>query len=348
MSMLEKIAGNPNAGFYPALIKALVKAEGDPNHAAIIAEGFGAPPAVVRVLKAAIGAGSIGNPIWAGDIADLRAASTTFLQGLQQRSAFAALLDLGIVTRAPLRDKVAAASTAAIGNIALEGRASPVSKMSINADALIPLTAEVTVVITRELLENQTSASEAFLARQLKRAIAKVLDVGFYSTLVDSSTPEIASIGNSPDDMRADVRAMLDSVNTGEGRLCWIASKDVANSASVADPNGTVAPQGVSEFFKLPFAVSAGLPAQTLVLLDGDNVVGDIGAMGVDLARHATVEMNSTPTNSAMTPTATSLVSLWQSNACAIRLAALFGAASGAPGALAVLSGVNWGVPESS
>jgi len=72
-----------------------------------------------------------------------------------------------------------------------------------------------------------------------------------------------------------DIKSLLDAVNTGEGRLAWIAAKNVANRIALLEMSqGKTSPEGVSEFVNLPFAVSAGLADGTLILLDGDQVVG--------------------------------------------------------------------------
>lgn len=59
------------------------------------------------------------------------------------------------------------------------------------------------------------------------------------------------------------------------------------------------------------------------------------------------LQMDTEPTADATTPTATPATSLWQTNAVAIRLSALFGATAGTPDALAVMTGIEWAAPMS-
>ncbi|NKK85542.1 phage major capsid protein [Rhizobium leguminosarum bv. viciae] len=333
---------NPHAEFagtIQSLVRALVIAEKTGETHSDIADRLRMPAPAARVLKAAVGAGTLSDPGWANGLADMQAASSAFLQGLGGRSAFASLLDLGVLTRAPLRSRVGAVTEGVVGAVTGEGEARPVGRMSLNGDALLPQEATAIVVLSREVVENSSAASQAFLSRQLRRAVAKALDAGALSTLISSATPTFAATTNHV----SDLKQMLDTVNSGEGRLCWIAAPDVANSiALLNDGRGSASPEGVSEFLNLPFAVSAGLAAGTLVLLDGDRVLADVESLGIDVARHASLQMDDTPSNNAATPTAANLVSLWQVNAVAIKISALFGVVAGTPDALAVMTDIAW------
>ncbi|MBB2692180.1 UNVERIFIED_ORG: hypothetical protein GGI62_003350 [Rhizobium esperanzae] len=304
-----------------------------------IADRLRMPAPAQRILKAAVAAGTLADPAWAGQLADMAAASSAFLQGLGGRSAFAALLDLGVLTRAPLGSSVGAVAEGVVGAVTGEGKARPVSRMSLRGDALTAQQADAIIVLSREVIENSSAAAQAFVSRQLRRAVAKALDVGFFDRLVTSSTPSFTSSG----DHVSDLKTMLDAVNGGEGRLCWAASPDVANGISLLnDGRGTASPEGLSEFLGVPLAVSPGLGAGTLVLIDGDRVLAEIESLGVDISRFATLEMSDEPTNNAETPTATDLVSLWQVNAVGIKISALFGVSAGTADAIAVMTDVAW------
>lgn len=333
---------NPHAeyaGTIQSLVRALVIAEKTGETTADIADRLRMPAPAQRILKAAVAAGTLADPSWAGQLADMQAASSAFLQGLGGRSAFAALLDQGILTRAALRSRVGAVAEGAVAAVNGEGEARPVSRMTLSGDALLPQQADAIIILSRETLENSSAASQSFVSRQLRRAVAHALDAGIFDSLISSSTPTFSSTG----DHAVDLKVLLDSVNSGWGRLAWIAATDVANSiALLNDPRGGVSPEGVSEFLNLPFAVSPGLPAGVLMLLDGDKIVADIESLGLDISRFATLQMNDEPTNNAATPTATDLVSLWQVNAVAIKISALFGVSAGTADAIAVLTGVEW------
>ncbi|MGO7092530.1 phage major capsid protein [Rhizobium leguminosarum] len=327
------------AGTIQSLVRALAICERTGEPLSDVADRLRMPAPAQRILKAAVGAGSLGDPAWAGQLADMAAASSAFLQGLGGRSAFASLLDLGVLTRAPLRSSVGAVSEGVVGAVNAEGQARPVSRMSLSGDVLAAQQADAIIVLSREVVENSSAASQAFVSRQLRRSVAQALDVGFFDRLITSSTPTFAATANHV----SDLKQMLDAVNGGAGRLAWIAAPDVANSISLLnDGRGGASPEGLSEFLGLPFAVSPGIAAGTLILLDGDRVLADIESLGVDTSRFTTLQMNDEPTMDATTPTATAVVSLWQTNSVAIKISALFGAVAGTDDAIAVLTDVAW------
>lgn len=333
-----------HAGTIQSLVRALVIAEKTGETTSEIADRLRLPAPAARILKAAVGAGTLSDPAWAGQLADMQTASSVFLQGLGGRSAFAALLDLGIITRAPLRSHVGAFSEGIVGAVNGAGEARPVSRMVLNGDALLPQQADAVIVLSREVIENSSAASQAFVSRQLRRAAAKALDVGFLDRLVSSATPSFTSTGDHP----TDLKVLLDATNTGEGRLAWVAATDVANSICLLnDGRGTASPEGVSEFLNVPFAVSPALPAGTLILLDGDRILADVQSLGIDIARHASLQMDDAPTNDAGTPTATPVTSLWQTNVIGVKLSALFGATAGTSDALSMMTDITWGASVS-
>ncbi len=343
---MNKENGSIYAGVIPWLYRALVVSRKTGTPPADVATALGAPAATARILKAAVASGTLSDPAWAGSIADMAAASQLFLQQLGGRSAFAALLDLGVITRAPLRSNVGSATTGAVGSVVEEGHATPVSKMAFAAGKIAPQKAETLVVLSNEVLSNTSSAGQSFVNRQLRRGLGKALDIGVAASLTSGLVP-IAATANATND----IKALLDAVNTGEGRLAWIASKSVANRLALlewpAGANKAVSPEGVSEFLNLPFAVSPGLADGTLILLDGDQVVGEIESLGVDISQHATLEMSTTPAHDSGVgtgdaPTPTNLVSLWQTDSVGLRLSAHFGFARGSSGALAVMNGIAW------
>ncbi|TCU38760.1 phage major capsid protein [Rhizobium azibense] len=322
-----------------AVTRALVIATKTGESTSAIADRLPLPAPASRILKSAVGAGSLADPAWAGQLADMAAASSVFLQQLGGRSAFAALLDLGVITRAPLRSKVGAVAEGVVAAVSGEGEARPVSRMTLSGDALSPQQADAIIVLSREVIENSSAASQAFVSRQLRRAVARALDVGFFDRLVTTSTPTFTSTG----DHATDLKVLLDATNNGEGRMAWIASTSAANSiALLNDGRGSASPEGVSEFLNLPFAVSPGLDSGVLMLIDGDKIIANIESLGIDVARHASLQMDDAPTMDVSTPTATSVTSLWQANAVAVRVSALFGVAAGTSDALAILTGVEW------
>lgn len=330
-----------HAAVIPALFRAMATSRKKGLPVEVVAEAQRAPAAAVRILKAVTSAGTLSDPTWAGNLADMASASQVFLQQLGGRSAFAALLDQGVITRAPLRSNVGSVTSGAVASVVDEARATPVNKMAIASGQIAAQKADAIVVLSNEVLQNTSSAGQSFVNRQLRRALGKALDVAIASSLTAGLSP-IAATSNAS----TDLKAILDDVNTGEGRLAWVAAKDVANRMALL-PDSKVSPEGVSEFLNLPFAVSAGLADGSLILLDGDQVIGDIETLGLDIAEHASLEMNTNPAHdsgvgSGDAPSPANLVSLWQTDSVALRLSAHFGMSRGTNAALAIMTGIAW------
>jgi hypothetical protein len=338
---------NANAATLPFLVRALAISGGDMPAAALIAEGMAAPTPAVAILKAAIGSGTLNDPTWAGRLAELRGVTNSYLGQLGGRSGFVSLLDSGVLTRLPLRQPVVSSIVGAVASSGQEGHARPVSKMTLAAQSVDRQSADAIIVLSRQLLEDMSASAQSYLSRQLRRALAKVIDTGFFDSIISSGTPQFASSGNTDADRRADLLAMLDAVNSGEGRLAWMASKDVANALAVSD-DSTVSPEGISSLANIPFAVSPALTSGTLMLIDGDRVGGDVESVGLDLARHASIEMSDTPAGNVTTPTPANMVSMFQTNSVAVKLSAYYGAAVGDAEAVAMLTDIAWGQAEGS
>jgi len=80
-----------------------------------------------------------------------------------------------------------------------------------------------------------------------------------------------------------------------------------------------------------------------------DVYLADEGGITVDMSREASLQMDDTPTDhDATTPKATSLVSLWQTNAVGFMCERTINWKARRSGAVQVLSGVNWGAPDVS
>jgi hypothetical protein len=97
----------------------------------------------------------------------------------------------------------------------------------------------------------------------------------------------------------------------------------------------------------LPAIVSEFVPEGYVVLANASDIyLADDGEVAVDMSNQASLEMANNPEHDSTTPTgATGLVSLWQTNSVAFRGERIVNWARRRPSAVAVLSGVAWGVP---
>ena len=329
---------NPSAGTIVDIARGLAA---NHIHGPGTYERMGLSDPAVRVLKAAVGAGSLANPAWAGDLADLHRASTEFLGKLDGQSVFAAFLDLGIIGRAPFHVSLTGASMVAVASVAGEGQPRPVSKMQLFSDRLLPMQVDCIIVLTLELMDQTSSAGQAWVYRQLRRSVAVALDAGAIPALLLGATP-VATTG----DKAKDLAALLGVVNkTGQGRLAWIASANIGNMLATTDQTGSISPVGISEMLGLPLGISLGMDAGSLALIDADQTAGNISDLGLEVSRNAALNMDSAPSApNSVTPTGSDMTSLWETNSVGIKVSALFAAAS-LPGSAAVMHDIDWTQP---
>ena len=68
----------------------------------------------------------------------------------------------------------------------------------------------------------------------------------------------------------------------------------------------------------------------------------------VDVSREASLQMLDNPTNDTVTPTATSMVSMWQTNSVAFRAERILNWKRRRASGVALLNEVAWGTPTAS
>ena len=76
-----------------------------------------------------------------------------------------------------------------------------------------------------------------------------------------------------------------------------------------------------------------------------DIYLADEGGVQVDMSREASLETNDAPTHDSDTPTAVSLVSMFQTNSVAFRCERFINWQRRRASAVAILTGATWGAP---
>lgn len=93
-----------------------------------------------------------------------------------------------------------------------------------------------------------------------------------------------------------------------------------------------------------PDGAGAGAAGALVVLVKASDIFfGDEGGVQVDFSREASLEMADNPTGSSVTPTGSSMVSMFQTNSVAFRAERALNWMKRRPEAVAVLASVAWG-----
>lgn len=252
-----------------------------------------------------------------------------------------------------------------------EGKPKPLTAFDFNRTTLDELKVATISVVTEELLRKSSPSADAILRDALAAAVAERIDIDFIDPAkaaaagvspasITNGVSAIASSGNDADAIREDIRQLMATfvaANNPPTSAVFIMSAATALGVSlmrnplgqqefpgISMNGGTLEgiPVIVSEYFA---PVSAG--GFVALVNASDIYFADEGGVMVDVSREASLQMLDNPTNDVVTPTATSMVSMWQTNSIAFRAERILNWAKRRASAVALLDEVNWGLPGS-
>jgi hypothetical protein len=330
--------------------RARVVASKEKNHAA--GEAWlainGAPERVVQNFKAAVGGSTTGS--W--NIGTLATSIGAWSDNLRTTSVYWRIFADGGFTRLPLNSRIGMAAAAPIGGTVAEGAATPIARLDLTNLTLTPIKACAKgLVFTNETLMAVGPAGQNFINRELMSELSNAVDAAFLGVI--ASTAGIVSnpaAGVTAIDCHHDLKTALLAVGVGaRSKYYWLASPDVCKKVSaLPDSTGGSAFPAMSatdggELLNLPCLVSTGVPAASLYLIDASAIGTDAMEVGVDVSTHADVQMDSSPTMSSATPTATTTVSMFGTNSTILRAFTWMGVTALRSNCAAIITSINWG-----
>jgi HK97 family phage major capsid protein len=280
--------------------------------------------------------------------------------------------------RVPFRVPLISQTTGGAGYWVGEGAAKPLTKFDFSRTTLEPLKAANIAVVTMETLRDSSPSAEMIVRDQLAAALRARLDTDFVDpTKTASSGVSPASItngvtavnssGNDADAVRTDIRALFGAfiaANNAPTSGVWVMTATTALALSLMNNAlGQAEFPGITmnggSLFGLPVIVSeyvpttvtsppAGTDGALVALVNASDVyLGDEGGLSVDMSMEASLEMDSAPSHESTTPTAASLVSLWQTNSVGFRAERTINWMKRRTEAVQVLDQVTWGAASS-
>lgn len=301
------------------LAKALGRAGGSLTEAVHYAAADPYGERVTTVLRSAMGAGSVENASWAGNLVGYNILAAGFIESLRAASVFDRLLADGTLRRVPLRTRLAISTMAATGALVGEGAPTPVSSLAFSAQGLQPVKTQALIAVTQELITGTTAAGNSLLATELRNGVAASTDAAFLAGV--STGAQAVAGSNAP---LTDLGAALEVVNTtGNGRPYLVVDPHTANRlATKATTTGeqafpSMTPNG-GELAGVPVLVSDQVPAadsngRKAVLLDATAIAGDAEAPMMDASTQAALQLASNPSTGAQ-----QLVSMFQTDSVAL------------------------------
>lgn len=252
-----------------------------------------------------------------------------------------------------------------------EGKPKPLTAFDFERRTLDELKVATIAVVTEELLRKSSPSADGILRDSLAAAVAERIDEDFIDPAkaasagvspasITNGVTQIPSSGNTADDIRTDIQAVMAgfiAANNPPSSGVWIMSATTALALSLmVNPLGQAEfpniTMGGGTFAGLPVIVSEYVPTDSggglVILVNASDIYfADEGGVMVDVSREASLQMLDNPTNDVITPTPTSMVSMWQTNSVAFRAERILNWLKRRPSAVAVLSDVNWGQPGS-
>lgn len=362
-------------------VMALAKAKGDHAKAFNIAkEHYGEDSKVTRVLdaqskgadfghmmKAAVAAGSTitgGGATWGNELVDFNDFVGDFIDYLRPRTILGQFGVNGVpsLRRIPFNVKIKGQDGAATAGWVGEGLAKPVTSMSFNNVELGWYKVACIAVITEELIRFSSPSAEALVREELARAVIERLDIDFINpakAAVAGVSPAsilngitgIASTGSDIDSINCDLEALeaeFIEANNEPDQGVYIMRPQTANVLGrLQNALGQSQYPGISmrggTLLGTPVVVSNYVPEGIVALVNaGDIYLADDGQVTVDASREATIQMDTAPTQTSVTPTPTTGVSMFQTNSVAIRAERYINWARRRDSGVAYLTGVEW------
>jgi len=269
--------------------------------------------------------------------------------------------------RVPFRVPLVTQTGGAVGYWVGEGKPKPLTKITWSNREMAPLKAANIAVATMELLRDSSPSAETLLRNDLAAAIAAVMDTAFIdpanagtatvkpASITNGITP-VPSSGNDAAAIREDVQAAMAGFIAANNPLqsgVWIMSASTALALSMLrtaldQPEFPGITMQGGTFVGLPVIVSQYVTDYVVLANAQDIYFGDDGGVRVDMSTEASLQMMDNPTNDSITPTATDLVSMFQTNSVAFRAERTVNWMRRRDSAVQVIEDVAWGQPATS
>lgn len=330
-------------------VKALAMSRGNLPGALAIAqnnkEWMDTTPQVAKVLMAAVAGGDTTTAGWASELVYAQNLANEFIEILRPATVIGRIPGL---TRVPFNVRMSGADQGTSAFWVGQGKPVPMSKMHTLAVTLGIAKAAGLVVLTEELVRSSAPSAELMVRNDLVKAIAQFLDQQFLSpdyaavanvspASMTSGVAPLAATGTTSATLRADVQTLFGqwiSTNLDPSGGVWIMPATTALAISLMlNALGQPVFPGITmnggTFFGLPVitsqsAVMVGSPVagegNMIILLNAPEVLlADDGQVTIDASREASIQMLDNPTNESAGGTATTMVSMFQTNAVAIK-----------------------------
>lgn len=322
------------------------------------------------LMKAAVEAGTTLDSTWAAPLVEYQNFAGDFVEFLRPRTIIGQFGANGVpsLNRIPFNVRIAAQTSGGSAQWVGEGAPKPLTAFDFTATELRWAKVAAISVLTNELIRFSDPSAERLVRDSLAAAVIERIDLDFVdpakaastnispASITNGLTPIPASGTGTADDIRQDVRNLwapfIAANNAPRGAVYIMDSTTALALSMMQNPLGQSEFPGLTmnggTFMGVPVVVSDYLPVNSgghiVVLANARDIwLADDGQVTIDASQEASLEMLDNPTNNSASGTATTLVSMFQTNSTAFRAERYINWARRRTTGVAYLSDVNWG-----
>jgi HK97 family phage major capsid protein/HK97 family phage prohead protease len=341
---------------------------GEKSPVAQVLKGLGGR-SLESVLKANVAAATTSDATWAGPLLAYNNYSQDFVEFLRPRTILGqfGLGNIPAAKRIPFNVHIKGQTSGGVGYWVGQGAPKPVTKFDFNDVYFGWFKVAGISVATDEMIRFSDPAIEVLIRDGLVEAGAERMNTDFIdptfaglanvspASILYGLTP-IVSSGTDADAVRADLMALqaeADDANNPLTTMVYLMHpKTAAGLGNMYNPlgqrefpnisrnGGDVGGVPVITSGYVPYDSSGGVVAMVNA---ADLWYADDGQATVDMSNQASIQMLDNPTNNSASATATSLVSMFQTDSTAFRMHRFANWKRRRESSFAYLTGVNWG-----
>lgn len=322
-----------------------------------------------QIMKASVNGGTTLDSTWAAPLVQYQNFAGDFVEYLRPRTIIGQFGQNGIpaLHNIPFNVRIPGQTSGGNAYWVGEGAPKPLTKFDFNDVELRWAKLANIAVITEELIRFSSPSAERLVRDSLASAIIAKADTDFVDPTkaavsnvspasITNGVTAIVSGGNTAADIRCDIQnlwAPFIAANNAPRNAVYIMDSVTALGLSLMqNPLGQAEYPGLTlnggTFMGVPVIVSDYLPQSSagsiLILCNASDIwLADDGQVTIDASREASLQMLDNPTNNSSSATATTMVSMFQTNSVAIRAERYINWAKRRSSAVQYLSSVDYG-----
>lgn len=321
------------------------------------------------IMKATVEAGTTLDATFAAPLVQYQNFAGDFVEFLRPRTIIGQFGtgNIPALRKIPFNVRIKGQNGGASAGWVGEGAPKPLTQASFNDVELRWAKIAAISVLTEELIRFSDPSAEALVRDELARAVIERMDIDFIDpakAAVNNVSPAsitngvtaIQSSGNDAEDIRCDLQKLwapfIAARNPPRSAVYIMDSTTALALSMMQNPLGQLEFPGITinggTFNGVPVIVSDYIPSDSsggmVILVNASDIwLADDGQVTLDASREASLQMLDNPTNNSASGTATSMVSMFQTNSVALRAERYINWAKRRPSGVSVLTDVLWG-----